>query len=385
MGVFFSHLDYCLLGALALVMLYQCYFYLRYMTGVARWQRKHSAQPPVADVDLPKVSVIVCARNEQTNLSDYLHTLLAQDYPCYEVIVVNDGSEDNTQQVLEQYAQQYNNLYVTFVPREARVPSSKKLALTIGIKAAHYDYLLLTDADCRPESRQWIREMMSAFVRGGEQTEVVLGYGAYFEKNTWLSSIINYDTLFIALQYMGMAAARHPYMGVGRNLAYKKDTFFQHDGFRGMLNERSGDDDLFVNKVTNRGNTAIVGSRESITWSSPKMTWQEWIHQKRRHLSVSHHYKTSSKLRLGLEPMTRGLLYALLIAVSIWGSGMAIGIAYGLWWLRLIMQMSVINTTAYRLGGRLFGIEIVAYDIVLPLISLWILATQRLHKRPIYW
>lgn len=385
MGVFFSHLDYCLLGALALVMLYQCYFYLRYMTGVARWQRKHSAQPPVADVDLPKVSVIVCARNEQTNLSDYLHTLLAQDYPCYEVIVVNDGSEDNTQQVLEQYAQQYNNLYVTFVPCEARVLSSKKLALTIGIKAAHYDYLLLTDADCRPESRQWIREMMSAFVRGGEQTEVVLGYGAYFEKNTWLSSIINYDTLFIALQYMGMAAARHPYMGVGRNLAYKKDTFFQHDGFRGMLNERSGDDDLFVNKVTNRGNTVIVGSRESITWSPPKMTWQEWIHQKRRHLSVSHHYKTSSKLRLGLEPMTRGLLYALLIAVSIWGSGMAIGIAYGLWWLRLIMQMSVINTTAYRLGGRLFGIEIVAYDIVLPLISLWILATQRLHKRPIYW
>lgn len=385
MGVFFSHLDYCLLGALALVMLYQCYFYLRYMTGVARWQRKHSAQPPVADVDLPKVSVIVCARNEQTNLSDYLHTLLAQDYPCYEVIVVNDGSEDNTQQVLEQYAQQYNNLYVTFVPREARVLSSKKLALTIGIKAAYYDYLLLTDADCRPESRQWIREMMSAFVRGGEQTEVVLGYGAYFEKNTWLSSIINYDTLFIALQYMGMAAARHPYMGVGRNLAYKKDTFFQHDGFRGMLNERSGDDDLFVNKVTNRGNTVIVGSRESITWSPPKMTWQEWIHQKRRHLSVSHHYKTSSKLRLGLEPMTRGLLYALLIAVSIWGNGMAIGIAYGLWWLRLIMQMSVINTTAYRLGGRLFGIEIVAYDIVLPLISLWILATQRLHKRPIYW
>lgn len=385
MGVFFSHLDYCLLGALALVMLYQCYFYLRYMTGVARWQRKHNAQPPVADADLPKVSVIVCARNEQTNLSDYLHTLLAQDYPCYEVIVVNDGSEDNTQQVLEQYAQQYHNLYVTFVPREARVLSSKKLALTIGIKAAHYDYLLLTDADCRPESRQWIREMMSAFVRGGEQTEVVLGYGAYFEKNTWLSSIINYDTLFIALQYMGMAAARHPYMGVGRNLAYKKDTFFQHDGFRGMLNERSGDDDLFVNKVTNRGNTVIVGSRESITWSPPKMTWQEWIHQKRRHLSVSHHYKTSSKLRLGMEPMTRGLLYALLIAVSIWGSGMAIGIAYGLWWLRLIMQMSVINTTAYRLGGRLFGIEIVAYDIVLPLISLWILATQRLHKRPIYW
>ena len=230
-------------------MLYQCYFYLRYMAGVARWQRKRATDSPNMDSDLPKVSVIVCARNEGTNLSDYLHTLLHQDYPCYEVIVVNDGSEDDTQQVLERYAQQCNNLYITFVPREARVISSKKLALTIGIKAAHYDYLLLTDADCRPESRNWIREMMNGFVRGGEQTEVVLGYGAYMEKQTVLSSLISYDTLFIGLQYMGMAAAGHPYMGVGRNLAYKKSTFFQHDGFRGLLNERSGDDDLFVNKV----------------------------------------------------------------------------------------------------------------------------------------
>ena len=381
----FSHLDYYLLGALAWVMLYQCYFYLRYMAGVVRWQRRHATEPPIADEDLPKVSVIVCARNEQTNLSDYLHTLLGQDYPCYEVIVVNDGSEDDTQQVLERYAQQCNNLYITFVPCEARVISSKKLALTIGIKAAHYDYLLLTDADCRPESRNWIREMMSGFVRGGEQTEVVLGYGAYMEKQTVLSSLISYDTLFIGLQYMGMAAAGYPYMGVGRNLAYKRATFFAHDGFRGLLNERSGDDDLFVNKVTNRRNAAIVGSRDSITWSPPKTSWGEWLHQKRRHLSVSHHYKTVSKLRLGMEPMTRALLYALLIATFVWGGAWAMMIAVGLWWLRLIMQLSVINTAAYRLGGRLFGIEVVAYDIALPLISLWILLTQRFRKKHIYW
>jgi len=384
-SVFFSHLDYYLLGALTFVMLYQCYFYLRYMAGVVRWQRKHATDSPNMDSDLPKVSVIVCARNEGTNLSDYLHTLLHQDYPCYEVIVVNDGSEDDTQQVLERYAQQCNNLYITFVPREARVISSKKLALTIGIKAAHYDYLLLTDADCRPESRNWIREMMNGFVRGGEQTEVVLGYGAYMEKQTILSSFISYDTLFIGLQYMGMAAAGHPYMGVGRNLAYKKSTFFQHDGFRGLLNERSGDDDLFVNKVANRRNTAIVGSRDSITWSPPKTSWREWLHQKRRHLSVSHNYKATSKLRLSMEPMTRGLLYALLIATFVWGGAWAMMFALGLWWLRLILQLSVINTAAYRLGGRLFGIEIVAYDVVLPLISLWILLTQRIKKNHIYW
>ena len=380
-----SHIDLILLGALLIVWIYQCYFYLRYMQGVNRWLRRNKQATPVADSDLPKVSVIVCARNEEDNLRNYLHTLLNQDYPCYEVIVVNDGSEDETQRVLEEYSLQCSNLYVTFVPREARVISSKKLAMTIGIKAANYDHLLLTDADCRPESRQWIREMMQGFVQGGEETEMVLGYGAYFEKKTVLSSLINYDTLFIGLQYLGMAAAKHPYMGVGRNLAYKKDTFFKNEGFRGLLNERSGDDDLFVNKVATRNNTAIVCSRNSITWSVPKTTWGEWIHQKRRHLSVSHHYKLGSKIRLGMEPLTRGLFYALLIAIGFFGGDMLLAIGYGLWWLRLVIQLCVINTSAYRLGGRLFGIEIVAYDIILPLISAWILGTKRFHKRRMYW
>jgi hypothetical protein len=182
-----------------------------------------------------------------------------------------------------------------------------------------------------------------------------------------------------------MAAARHPYMGVGRNLAYRKDTFFNNDGFRGLLNERSGDDDLFVNKVTNRHNTAIVCSRDSITWSPPKNSWQDWLHQKRRHLSVSHHYKLGSKIRLGMEPMTRGVLCALLIAIVAFGGGLAVCVACALWWMRLVMQLCVINTAAHRLGGRLFGIEIVAYDILLPLISLWILLTQRFRKKHIYW
>ena len=152
-----SHIDYCSLGALVLLLGYQCYFYLRYIGIANRWQRRHTATPIVAKSEWPKVSVIVCARNEQRNLQDYLHALLTQDYPCYEVIVINDGSEDDTQIILERYTQQAKQLYTTFVPRDARVISSKKLALTIGAKAANYDHLLLTDADCRPVSRHWIR------------------------------------------------------------------------------------------------------------------------------------------------------------------------------------------------------------------------------------
>lgn len=379
--------DYVLLSALVLVLGYQVYFYVRYMCAVSRWQQHNKHQEAESTEGCPGVSVIVCARNEEENLQDYLQTLLVQDYPKFEVIVVNDGSEDKTQEVLERYELVSSNLYVTFVPRDAHVISTKKLALTIGAKAAHYDYLLLTDADCRPESRQWIREMVNGFApRKGHETEIVLGYGAYFEEDTLLNSLLNYDTLFNGMQYLGMAAAGHPYMGVGRNLAYRRSTFFEHSGFRGLLAERAGDDDLFVNKIATRHNTSIVCSRESLTWSVPKHTWQEWIHQKRRHLSVSPNYKAGSKWRLVMEPMSRGLLYGLLIAVFVCGSGVVCCIAYGLWLLRVLGQMVVMNVGAHRLGLRFQGIEIVVWDVLLPLLTLYILATQPLYKRrALYW
>ena len=340
------------------------------------------------DTNLPGVSVVVCARNEERNLQDYLHTLALQDYPTFEVIIVDDGSEDNTQTILEQYIQQSDKLYHTFVPCGARVISSKKLALTIGIKAAKYDYILLTDADCRPESRYWIREMMSGF--SSQNIELVLGFGPYFERKGLLNHLICYDTLFSGLQYMGMAKCGHPYMGVGRNLAYRKDTFFAHSGFQGLLNTRAGDDDLFVNKVATRTNTNVVCNPDSLTWSPPKYTWHEWFHQKRRHLSVSNLYSTRNKLRIGIEPFTRGLVYLLLICCIAYGvtSGQWIigAVALGLWFIRLFTQLIVMNVATKRFRMRGVGLGIVLYDIILPLITLIIMATKpKKRKLQVYW
>ena len=255
--------DFYLLLALGLIVLYQLVFYIRLL----RTTRSSSAS---AATFTPGVSIIVCARNEQRNLQDYLHALLTQDYPSFEVIVVDDGSEDDTSIILEQMTHRWPNLYRTFVPQGARVLSSKKLAITIGIKAANYDYILLTDADCRPQSKHWIREMLAPFA--DDSVELVLGCSPYFENDTLLSSLISYDTLFIALQYMAFARVGRPYMGVGRNMAYRKATFFAHNGFQGLLSERSGDDDLFVNKVATAHNTRCVCTPDSLTWSSPEHT-----------------------------------------------------------------------------------------------------------------
>ena len=367
-----------LLVIIGVAFIHQIYFYLRYL----RLGGKVTSQTD-SDVQLPAVSVIVCAHNEYDNLQDYLSILLEQDYPCYEVIVVDDSSEDGSDLLLERWSRQYGNLYHTFVPRGARVLSNKKLALTIGIKAAHHDYLLLTDADCRPESKFWIREMMQGFAN--QQTEVVLGFSPYFEKSDLLNHLIGYDTLFNGLQYMGMARAGKPYMGVGRNLAYKRETFFSVGGFKGLLGNRAGDDDLFVNRIANAANTVVVNNPNSIVWSVPKTTWREWFHQKRRHLSVSPQYRTRSKIQVTLEPLSRGIFYSCVLASAIVGSIELISIALALFLLRLLVQLIIINISARRLNMRRYGLGLIAYDIFLPLITLYIMLTQPLQKKPLYW
>lgn len=371
-----------LLGVFALAWIYQLYFWLRYMQGVNRWRRRKKKGKLQMTDEQPPVSVIVCARNEEQNLSDYLPQLLSQDYPQFEVIVVDDGSEDNTRIVVERLKHRYQNLRLTFVPHDAWVTSSKKLAITLAAKAARYDYLLLTDADCRPESNQWMAQIMQCF---SEKTEVVIGFGAYFEKNTLLNRFIEYDTLFSGMQYLGLASSRHPYMGVGRNLAYRKSTFFENDGFAGMLDSRAGDDDLFVNKVANRKNTAIVASAESVTWSTPKQTWREWLQQKRRHLSVSPKYKASSKLRLAFEPLTRAFLYSIFIAVTVLCPWQITLIAAGLLLVRLLWQMTILSTTAHGFGLRGFYLSTLFFDIFFPVQSLCIMFHNSVFPQKQRW
>ena len=378
-----------LLGVFAAMWLYQLYFYLRYILAAVRRTRANvNCQLPTANCQLPGVSVIVCAKNEENNLRDYMQALLTQDYPEYEVIVVNDGSVDDTRTYLEYWQKRYKNLKVTFVPEGAKVTSTKKLAITLGAKAAQYDYLLLTDADCRPESTHWIREMMSGF--RDTNTAIVLGFGAYFVKPGLLNRLIQFDTLFNGLQYLGQAASGHPYMGVGRNLAYRKDLFFAHGGFYGLLNNKAGDDDLFINREATRSNTAVVCTPESLTWSVPKASLKEWLHQKRRHLSVAPKYKASTKWRLGLEPLTRGLLYAAVIALVVVNCQLSIVnlpmlIALGAMALRWIGQCVLLNIAAHRWGTRKTVLLIPVWETLLPLITLVMMLIEPLRPKPKRW
>ena len=380
-------IDWALIGALVLVFAVQVYWYSRYLAAPARKLRRDK-KSPINNDQLPiteGVSVILSAHNESFNLSHYLQALLTQDYPEYEVIVVDDGSEDGTRTVVEQYMAHDQRLRMTFVPYGARVGSTKKLALTLAAKAAKYDYLLLTDADCVPESTHWIADMMAGFQ---SPIEIVLGFGAYFSEKSHVNRLVQFDTLFNGLHYLGAALCGHPYMGVGRNLAYRKSLFFESGGFTHWMTSRAGDDDLFVNHVATKQNTAVVLTPESFTWSPAKRNMKEWWQQKRRHLSVSHDYRQATKWRLTIEPLTRGLFYALVIGTIIaWFLCtlyiVTLYIALGLFLVRWCLQTILLNVSARRMGLACFNpFSVLWFDIMLPLINLWMII---IPKRQAKW
>jgi cellulose synthase/poly-beta-1,6-N-acetylglucosamine synthase-like glycosyltransferase len=293
-----------LLGLFVFVFLLQQVFYWVVFWRLARY--RHSEQK-VADKG---VSVVICAHNEYHHLKDTLPVILEQDYSKYEVLVVNHSSDDDTQYLLTRLEEKYPHLSNIYIREDLNFFSGKKFPLSIGIKSAKYDLVLLTDADCKPASKDWIRHMQSAFT---PKTEVVLGYGPYNREEGLLNKLIRFDTAHIAIQYLSYALAGIPYMGVGRNLSYLKQVFYKNQGFISHYRIRSGDDDLFINRVATRSNTAITVHPDSYTFSDPKQTFGNWITQKKRHLATSHLYKFRHKLLLGVYSFSQVAFYVLFI------------------------------------------------------------------------
>ena len=369
-----------LMGIFCIAFAIQLFYYLYFFVSVWVVSNKEKKRK-VTNKNLPPISVIICAKNESQNLSNFLPSILNQQYPNYEVIVVNDGSTDESEEVLLDFKKEYPHLYHTYVPQNTKIMSPKKLALTVGIKAAKHDYLLFTDADCQPVSENWILHMAEKFTAN---TDFVLGYGAYEQKKGLLSHLISYDSFFIALQYLGFAYKGKPYMGVGRNMAYRKQLFFDMRGFASILHLQSGDDDLFVNKAANKYNTQIVVNPESITVSGTKECFKDWFLQKERHLSTAAYYKNESKYLIGVEVLSRGLFYVSLIALSIYAPLLIVLATALLFLLRYGMQCIIINVSAKKLNERRFYLSILFFDMLLPLISLLILTTNKLSKKSKY-
>jgi poly-beta-1,6-N-acetyl-D-glucosamine synthase len=347
-----------LLIGFGLSFLVQALYYLYYYLAPAIFKHPDFVQKKNA------VSVIICARNEEENLRKFLPAVLEQDYPDFEVIVVNDCSEDESYDVLGGYIKKYPNLKVSNIFKDQKFTHNKKFAQFIGIKAAKNEILVFTDADCKPESNKWLGIMASRF---DAKIDFVLGYGGFSGKNGLLDKYIRYDTMSIAVQYLGMALRGIPYMGVGRNLAYRRSMFFEKKGFGNHTHLASGDDDLFVNSNASGTNIAVEFRREAVTRSVEVSGINEFCKQKKRHMTTAGRYKLRDKVLLMAEPVSRVLFYiSLIILLSnlyMWQVVLSVFAA------RLIIQFTVfiLNQKKFDEQGLLRWLPI--FDILSPFIN----------------
>jgi glycosyltransferase involved in cell wall biosynthesis len=293
------------------------------------------------------VSVIICARDEDENLARNLPGVLVQSYPSTsEVVVVNDNSLDDSKYILQELKKTFKSLNVVELTQEAKLISGKKYPLSVGIREAKHEVLLLTDADCVPASEYWIQKMQDGYT---DKVEIILGYGAYHKKPGLLNKLIRFETFHTALQYLSYALAGLPYMGVGRNLSYKKDLFLRNKGFSSINHIPSGDDDLFINKVATKNNTAVIIDPDAVTRSIPKTTWSSWLKQKSRHYTTAKFYKTKHKFLLGLYFATQFAFYPFLVATAIfydWRWALA------LFGVRMLLQGFIFYKSMKKMGEQ---------------------------------
>lgn len=303
---FFSHPGNIIFVAFCIITGIQLFYYLFFFLRLAL----HKTQPKNVSQTHP-VSVIICARDEAANLVKNLPGALVQNYrTTHEVIVVNDNSIDESKYILEEYQRTFKQLQLVELKQEARFIPGKKFPLSIGIKTAKHEIVLLTDADCVPATEFWMEKMQDGFNDG---IEIVLGYGPLHKKRGFFNKMVRWETFHSALQYLSYAKSGLTYMGVGRNLSYKKSVFFRHKGFSAHNHVPGGDDDLFINKAATKKNTAIMIDKDSFTLSEPATNWKQWTRQKKRHYTTSKYYKPIHQFLLGLYAFSLFFFYPLFI------------------------------------------------------------------------
>ena len=339
-----------------------------------------SAKPTKLPGGKVPVSVIVCAKNEAENLKKFIPAILNQNYPDFEVILINDASIDKTLDVIEAFQESDSRVKIVNVQNNEAFWGKKKYALTLGIKKARNPYLLFTDADCTPETEFWIENMTAHFQ---ENKSIILGYGGYFkQKVSLLNKLIRYETLFTAIQYFSYAKLGMPYMGVGRNLAYTSNEFYDQNGFATHLHVRSGDDDLFVNQAATKENTAICFDDRAITRSIPNSSFKDWVSQKRRHISTSVLYKPEHKALLGSFYLSQLLFWVLFILLIVFQVHWQIVLA--IFTIRILVQYVVFWQSAKKLNELDVVWLVPVLDFFLVFLQFGIFITN-LFSKPSNW
>jgi glycosyltransferase involved in cell wall biosynthesis len=322
----------------------------------------------------PPISLIICAKNEAENLQKNIPLWQQQNYPNFDIILINDASVDESLEIMESFAENDKRIQIVNVKNNEAFWANKKYALTLGIKRSKNNRLVFSDADCYPASNEWLTTMAGKF---SNEKQLVLGYGAYEKHPGFLNKIIRFETLMTAVQYFAYAKAGNPYMGVGRNLAYTSELYYDTKGFMSHIKIPSGDDDLFVNEAATAKNVAICTEPEAFTYSIPKKKKKKWLAQKKRHYSTAKRYKPNHRFLLA-GYFSFNLLFWLLAIVTLFTEFWIYGLV--IIFIRFLLQYIIIGKAAKKLKEQDLILLIPFYELFLVVTQLSIFISNSGEK-----
>ena len=363
---FFNKLSFFILLCFGITFIIQLIYHWCVFSKLAFYKKKDRAK---SDDQLEPVSVVVCARDSYEYLQDLIPVLLTQDYPDYEIVIVNDCSEDETEEWLKDIERREAKIKPVQLRQHLNFFNGKKFPLSMGIKSAKNDLIVLTDVNCLPTNSQWLRSLVNSY---GNNTEVVIGYSPYMSKKGLFNQIMRFDAVQYAMQYLSAALNKHPYMGIGTNLSYRKDLFYRHKGFTSHYTTSVGDDDLFVNQVAKGKNTEVLIDAENAILTTPPHKFGMWAHIKSSRYSTIPQYGTRAKASSAIFTWSHFLFYASFIALMLMKPAFAlsIGAVYYIpilafvFLLRYGSQMIIYHGATKRLGEKGLLPGLIIYDLL---------------------
>lgn len=356
------------ISILLLVVVIQLYFYLFYYKKPISFFYKQKENYAKQNSNVPSVSVIIVAKNESENLEKNIPYILNQEYSNFEVIVVNDGSTDESQFYLELLSKQDTRLYTTFLPQTEDKENDRRriLCMTLGIKAAKNEILLFTDAGSCPNSVNWISSMVRNIK---DKKEIAIGYSKLNAPKSFWGKICNFDNLLFSLQYLSMAIKRKPFIGSYNNIAYRKNVFFENKGFSQTLNYEYAEE-VFLNRIMTSENTEVVLSQDSFV-NIDLENYSHWKTLKRVYCRSKKYFKNYTPKRFRLESFTRYLIYAVTLCLGVYSIirelWLYLGCAILLFLIRNLVQILILKKSSKHFEIKPMYLFLPIADLLQPL------------------
>jgi len=358
-----SYITEILIAIFAIVVLFQIFYYLLLFIRFS-----HHKPKIIAPHSLPPVSIVMVAKNDAYLLLKTLPEIFTQEYPQFEVVIVNDNSSDETPQLVLDFQNRFPNLKLVHLDSSVTNIKGKKFPLSLGIKSASYEHILVTDTDCVPASNQWLKLMMRHF---SDTTQIVLGYCKLKKNRGILNALIRFDRLHQAIQYFSYCIAKIPFMGMGQNLAYTKALFFKHKGFASQNHLQFGDDDLFVHRAATTRNCAMEYSKEAHTISRFGSNFHHWFLLKIFRSKTRRFYRRPNSFLLNFYHFLITFSYITLAFALYFSSNnlFYVVIVLGILLLKLLTQYIIFGFAAAKLDEKRLVPHILFFDIIFAMMN----------------